>query len=70
MLGDYFGERLLLEFIVRYDSSKLDKSQVFTVGYSCGVFFRKNDSLGELRYKRFITIFISRLDLFKVLDCK
>ena len=61
MLGDCAGERLIMEIVLRYWSVDLAnklKSQVLVAKYPCGVFLRKNVTLGELGHRGFLSFLV------------
>ena len=58
MLYDCVYERLTLEVVLRYESSKLNKLSSFGYKVSLWRFLMQNGSLGELRHQGFIAFLV------------
>ena len=61
MLGDCVGKTLALDVALRYWLSKLIEIPSFGFKYPCGVFLRKNGSLGKLGHRGFMMMMVTMM---------
>ena len=69
MLGDCVGEKLSLGVLhLVMGLANWSKCPFATVRHFCGVFLRKNGSLGQLGGQRFLSFLV--VYIFSVCECK